>query len=105
MDGAGALLLEKGSNASAMISLFSTFGRCLEESRLRIMEIKESHAFLEFVAPGVLHDLGLDPSSSMGRVKEALVEVAQRKASTGATGSDHKSGRWADFVDSFGKLR
>ena len=83
----------------------SSFGRRLEEARMRVNEIPESHALIEFVAPGVLHDLGLDPGSSMRRVKEALVEAAQRKASTGPTGQDHKSGRWADFVDSFGKLR
>ena len=48
-----------------------------------------------------LHDLGLDPSSPMSRVKQALVQVA---AGAVKTGSDHTSGRWADFVDTFSTL-
>ncbi|CAE7439645.1 unnamed protein product [Symbiodinium sp. CCMP2592] len=80
----------------------SAFGRRLREARELVEAIPCTHRLVQMVAPGILHDLGMDPASPLEAVKDVLVKYAKGHL---GTGSDHSSGRWADYVDSFGRLR
>ena len=50
-----------------------------------------TYRLVQMVAPGILHDLGMDPNSPLEAVKDALVKCAKGHM---GTGSDHTSGRW-----------
>lgn len=83
------------------------FGRRLLEACQRIHELQTPHVLLDIVSPGIIHDLQLDPDTTQEQIKEILVEYAATKGASlrANIGGNHKSGRWADFVDSFHKLK
>ena len=79
----------------------SAFGRRLSEAKQRVHELPAHHLLFDLVAHGVISDCEMDPASSLDDVRNKLIEMAQQ----GGTGTDHRTGRWCDFVDSFGVLR
>ncbi|CAE7449843.1 unnamed protein product, partial [Symbiodinium sp. KB8] len=80
----------------------SSFGRRLSEAKELIDMLPETHTLIEMCAPGIIDDLGLDPATDLRQVKAAVVSFCKGKT---RTGTDHKSGRWMDFTDSYSRLR
>ncbi|OLP85164.1 hypothetical protein AK812_SmicGene33870 [Symbiodinium microadriaticum] len=78
----------------------SAFGRRLKEARERVHELDSNHILFDVCAGGIIADRNMPPDSSLADVKRELVQMGK-----GGTGSAHRSGRWADFVDSFHRLK
>lgn len=80
----------------------SSFGRRLQEAKEMIHLVPAEHSLVQMCAAGILDDLGFSPASPLSVVKSALEEYCKGKVSTG---TEHKSGRWCDFVDSWSRLK
>ena len=79
----------------------SAFGRRLLEAKQRVHELPAHHLLFDLVAHGAISDCKMDPACSLDDVRNKIIEMAQQ----GGTGTNHRTGRWCDFVDSFGVLR
>ena len=81
----------------------SSFGRRIAEAKELVTEIPDDHCLIQMCSAGIFDDLQMSPASSLQDAKAALISFAKKGRS--GTGSEHKSGRWCDFVDSFARLR
>lgn len=78
------------------------FGRRIREAYQHIDKLPVPHLLLDLVMAGIIADRGLSPLTTQADIKKLLCEYARGQ---GRGGGDHKLGRWADFVDSFGRER
>ena len=78
------------------------FGRRLREAYQYIDQLPVPHLLIDLVMGGIIADRGLSPNTGQAEIKQLLCDYARGQ---GRGGGDHKLGRWADFVDTFGRER
>ncbi|CAK9104502.1 Uncharacterized protein SCF082_LOCUS48761 [Durusdinium trenchii] len=87
--------------------LTGLFGRRLQECYSRANEIPLGHSLLQVCGPGIISEMGLDPSTNEEELKKILCEYAESRGRKfkAPSSSHHKQGRWGTFVDAFHRLK
>ena len=80
----------------------SSFGRRLQEAKEMIHLVPAEHSLVQMCAAAYWTTWASVLLHLWSVVKSALEEYCKGKVSTG---TEHKSGRWCDFVDSWSRLK